>query len=178
MKKTTNIYFLIDCSCKAVNGVHKQSERTVLKSKRALDCLKIPVNVKLHLIGYNERATFLSLFREYPIAGRPKLKEGLKMLKTVVEYQRQNERNQTRSIFFLYSSGKIEGSWQQPLQELFQCPEFANGLRYAILPQPLTDAELRPFLRFADFPDRILPYFSESRLCSLVQSIFTQQQTC
>ncbi len=62
MKKTTNIYFLIDCSVKSAYGINTQAYRAVIKVDRALTCSKFPVNVQTHIIGYNERAFFLNMF--------------------------------------------------------------------------------------------------------------------
>lgn len=174
MKKTTNIYFLIDCSVKSAYGINTQAYRAVIKADRALTCSKFPVNVQTHIIGYNERAFFLNMFRKFPMAGKARFGEGLKLLKTSIEMQRQIQAAQTRSIFLWYSSGEVFGEWKKPLSDLFRQPEFANGLRYSIQIQ-LQMKE--PFMQFADFPDRILPCFSESRLTSLVETIAVQERT-
>ncbi len=168
MKKTTNIYFLIDCSVKSAYGINTQAYRAVIKADRALTCSKFPVNVQTHIIGYNERAFFLNMFRAFPMAGKARFGEGLKLLKTSIEMQRQIQAAQTRSIFLWYSSGEVFGEWKKPLSDLFRQPEFANGLRYSVQIQPQMK---EPFMQFADFPDRILPYFSENRLCSLIQTL-------
>ena len=107
MKKTTNIYFLIDCSVKSAYGINTQAYRAVIKADRALTCSKFPVNVQTHIIGYNERAFFLNMFRTFPIAGKARFGEGLKLLKTSIEMQRQIQAAQTRSIFLWYSSGEV-----------------------------------------------------------------------
>lgn len=174
MKKTTNIYFLIDCSVKSAYGINTQAYRAVVRANRAFTCSKFPVNVQTHFIGYHERAFFLNPFREFPIAGKARFGEGLKLLKTSIEMQRQIQTAQTRSIFLWYSSGAIFGEWKKPLSELFKQPEFANGLRYSVQIQPQAK---EPFVRFSDFPDRILNYFSESRLTALVESIAEQDRT-
>lgn len=172
MKKTTNIYFLIDCSVKSAYGINTQAYRAVIKADRALTCSKLPVNVQTHIIGYNERAFFLNMFRAFPMAGKARFGEGLKLLKTSIEMQRQIQAAQTRSIFLWYSSGEVFGEWKKPLSDLFRQPEFANGLRYSVQIQPQTK---EPFMQFADFSDRILPYFSENRLLSLIQTIINQK---
>ena len=136
MKKTTNIYFLIDCSVKSAYGINTQAYRAVIKADRALTCSKFPVNVQTHIIGYNERAFFLNIFRAFPMAGKARFGEGLKLLKTSIEMQRQIQAAQTRSIFLWYSSGEVFGEWKKPLSDLFRQPEFANGLRYSIQIQP------------------------------------------
>ena len=171
MKQTTNIYFLVDCSC-AFNGESSQmAQKAIIKAQRALHCTRFPTEVSMHLIGYNERAMFLNAFGNFPTAGKPVLKEGLQMLKAVIGYQRKYAPRQTRSVFFLYTSGKASGSWVKALQELYSCPEFAKGLRYVITPQPCLEKGQELYLNFADFPERVLPYFSENRLCSLIQTI-------
>lgn len=174
MKKTTNLYYLIDCSRKLYGQQSKLAQRSVIKALRAMRCARFPSNVKTHLIGFNDKAIFLNAFRTFPCAGNPHWDTGLNMLKTVIEYQRSYEPKQTRSVFLLYSSGEVLNGWQKPLRELYACPEFANGLRYVIAPQPLSDGETEPLIRFCDFPERILPYFSESRLISLIQTIAQQ----
>ncbi len=171
MKQTTNIYFLVDCSC-AFGGESSQiAQKAIVKAQRALHCTRFPTEVSMHLIGYNERAMFLNAFGNFPTAGKPVLKEGLQMLKAVIGYQRKYASRQTRSVFFLYTSGKASGSWVKALQELYSCPEFAKGLRYVITPQPCLEKGQELYLNFADFPERVLPYFSENRLCSLIQTI-------
>lgn len=170
MKQTTNIYFLVDCSCACGGASAQMAQRAIIKVQRTLHYTQSK-KTKTHLIGYNERAFFLNAFKSFPSTGQPVLKEGLQMLKTVICYQRKYEPRQTRSIFFLYTSGKASGVWEKTLQELFFCPEFAKGLRYVITPQPRFENGQRLYLNFADFPERILPYFSENRLCSLLQTL-------
>ena len=57
---------------------------------------------------------------------------------------------------------------EKAFERFIQTPEFANGLRYSVQIQPQIK---EPFMQFSDFPDRILPYFSENRLCSLIQTL-------
>lgn len=169
MKRITNIYYLVDCSCRKYGHQTRRAQTAVLKAKCALRNVRF--SARIHLIGYNDKAMFLNAFRKFPVSGNPILREGLKMLKTVIEYQRKAEPQQTRSIFLFYSSGEVVNGWQSPLRKLFTLPEFAGGLRYVVTPQPLSEKEQVPFLQFADFPERVLPYFSENRLCSLIQTI-------
>lgn len=58
MKKTTNIYFLIDCSVKSAYGINTQAYRAVIKADRALTCSKFPVNVQTHIIGITNGHSF------------------------------------------------------------------------------------------------------------------------
>lgn len=170
-KQTTNIYFLVDCSCRMRGSTVLAATGAVIKAHRALRCISAPTIPKMHIIGYNERAMYLSPFRNFPIAGNPNFKEGLKLLKSTIDCQRNSEPNQTRSIFLLYTSGEVLSGWQKPLQSLYTFPEFAKGLRYVITPYQQRTNNLTPFLSFADFRERILPYFSDSRLCSLIETV-------
>ena len=149
----------------------RMAQKAIIKAQRALHCTRFLTENRMHLIGYNERAMFLNAFGNFPAIGKPVLKEGLQMLKAVIGYQRKYELRQTRSIFFLYTSGKASGSWVKALRELYSFSEFAKGLRYVITPQPCFENGQELYLNFADFPDRILPYFSENRLCSLIQTL-------
>lgn len=90
----------------------------VIKAHRALRCISA-YNTKMHIIGYNERGMYLSLFRNFPIAGNPNLKEGLKLLKFIIHCQRDCESNQTRSIFLLNTLGEVLSGWLKPVQSLY-----------------------------------------------------------
>lgn len=131
----------------------------VIKAHRALRCISTPTTPKMHIIGYNERGMYLSLFRNFPIAGNPNLKEGLKLLKFIIHCQCDCESNQTRSIFLLNTLGEVLSGWLKPVQSLYMFPEFAKGLRYVIaLYQQLTK-NLTPFLSLLTYEKEFFRIF-------------------
>ena len=168
MQPTTNIYILTDTSlCMGRHTNRLQS--TLIKTARALSFLK--EKTELFVIGYNDKSCNLDPYRQIKTAGNPNLGEGLQYLKSVMRYVQKYNGKKTRSIFILHSSGNVLYGWEKALKELFQMREFAFGLRYVVsYAMPEKEAE-RAFNAFTDSADRILPYFSESRLCSLVRQL-------
>ena len=166
MKTTTNIYIITDASLPM--GRHtNRLQANIAKTARALSFLE--QKTELFVIGYNDSPHSLDPYQRVKMKGNPNLGEGLKYLKSVMRYVQKHNGAKTRSIFLLHSSGKVLYGWDNPLKDLFQMREFAFGLRYVVTyDMPDKEAE-RVFNAFTDSPDRILPYFSESRLCSLVR---------
>ncbi len=126
---------------------------------------------KLHIIGYNDKAKILSPFKRITTNGNPNLGEGLKLLESVIKYQRKYDEKQTRSIFILHGSDNVLQGWNAPLERLFNLKEFAFGHRYVVHYGNPDKYVKQAFCRFTDSDDKILRHFSESRLNALVQNI-------
>lgn len=165
--KTTNIYYILDCSHKMQGNKITAMSENVVKVARALKFAKGKTN--LHVITYRDKAKISSPFDRFAAYGNPNLAEGLKMLESVVRYQRKYNDEQTRSIFILHSGDTVLQGWNKPLERLFDLKEFAFGLRYVVRYGNPDKYAKQAFYRFTDSEERILPYFSEGRLCSLVR---------
>lgn len=169
MKKTTNIYFLVDCS-------QYMAGRPILKFKQILKkyirALAFSDSIfKVQIIGFNNSAAELYPHSEFISTGTPNLGEALKRLYYLIARNETAKNNFTRSIIMLHTSGTVLSNWAHPLQMLFSKKEFAFAHRYVITYGKTDGLAKRAFLAFADTEDKILPYFSESRLCSLVKSV-------
>ena len=167
--KTTNIYYLIDCSA-FMGNKEKENVRQIIKQmKRALRFSN--TKTQIHLLGYNDKAFLLDTDRHFPSKGNANLTEGLKLLETVIRYQRKYNGNQTKSVFLWYTSGKSLIGYEKQLERLFSQKEFAFGLRYTIIQHFPTIAERKRLEKFTENADRVLNYFSAKRLMSLVGNI-------
>ena len=78
--KTTNIYYILDCSVKIRGETANRIKQNITKVARALQFC--PYKTKLHIIGYNDKAFFVHPFNAYLPHGNPDFGEGLKMLET------------------------------------------------------------------------------------------------
>lgn len=167
--KTTNIYYIVDSSYCVLGKAIKDIRQNLIKVHRALSFL--PIKTKLHLIAFNDKGYIISPFDKGKPRGNPDLNEGLKMLETIMLYGNKYPTSKARSIFILHSSGKVLYGWEKTLERLYRKKEFAFGLRYVVT-HGIPDKEAKKaFERFTESPDRILPYFSEGRLCSLIRSM-------
>ena len=169
---TTNIYILADLSIHSNYQANKM-QGTIAKMARALSFIKEKTD--LHIIGYNDKARVIAPYQRLQICGNPNLGEGLTYLKSIMRYVQKYNGKKTRSIFLLLTSGSVLYGWQKPLDELFHIKEFALGLRYVVTFGKPEYHSVKAFNAFTDSPDNILPHFSESRLCSLVQNIQQQE---
>ncbi len=167
--KTTNIYYVLDCSHKMQGNKINAMSENVIKVARALKFTKGKTN--LHVITYRDKAKISSPFDRLAAYGNPNLAEGLKMLESVVRYQRKYNEEQTRSIFILHSVDTVLQGWNKALERLFDLKEFAFGLRYVVKYGNPDKYAKQAFYRFTDSEERILPYFSENRLLSLLSTI-------
>lgn len=167
--KTTNVYYILDCSHKMQGNKITAMSENVIKVARALKFAKGKTN--LHVITYRDKAKISSPFDRFAAYGNPNLAEGLKMLESVVRYQRKYSDEQTRSIFILHSGDTVLQGWNKPLERLFDLKEFAFGLRYVVKYGNPDKYAKQAFYRFTDSEERILPYFSEGRLSSLVKHV-------
>ena len=165
--KTTNIYYILDCSHKMQGGKLSSMSQNILKVARALKFANSKTN--LHIITYRDRAKITSPFERFSAFGNPNLGEGLKALESAIRYQRKIDNEQTRSIFILHASDNVLQGWNKPLERLFNLREFAFGHRYVVSYGSPDKYAKQAFSRFTDSNEKILPYFSESRLCSLVR---------
>lgn len=169
-QQTDNRYcFLVDCSCRMHGSTVLTATGAVIKAHRALRCISA-YNTKMHIVGYNERGMYLSPFRNFPIAENSNFKEDLKLLKFTIHCQCDCESNQTRSIFLFNTLGEVLSGWLKPVQSLYMFLEFAKGLRY-VYSISVTDKKFDTFSIFADLRERILPYFSDNRLDSLIETV-------
>ena len=167
--KTTNIYYLFDCSAYMNSKASENIRQTIRQIKRALAFSK--VKVKLHFIGYNDKSFIINESKPFPTKGNPNFAEGLKFLETIIKYQRKYNNRQTRSIFLWYTSGKTLLGYEKQLEKLFRQKEFAFGLRYAIIKHSHSLSERKPLETFTENSNRILYHFSVSRLTSLVENL-------
>ena len=99
------------------------------------------------------------------------LTEGLKLLETVIRYQRKYSSNQTKSVFLWYTSGKSLIGYEKRLERLFRQKEFALGLRYAVISHIPTKTENKRLESFTENSERILNYFSPNRLLRLATDL-------
>lgn len=96
---TTNIYVLADTSYK----MQRHSARlTEILNKYARALAFSNGKAKLHIIGYNDKAKIIEPFKRIQTNGNPNLGEGLKLLESVVKYQRKYDGKQARSVFILH----------------------------------------------------------------------------
>ena len=168
MKQITNIYILVDTSFRMQRN--KEKLQAILnKYARALNFEK--GKTKLHIIGYNDKAKILYPFKKITTNGNPNLGGGLRLLESVIKYQRKYEEKQTRSVFILHGSDNVLQGWNTPLKRLFDLKEFAFGLRYVVQYGNPDKYAKQAFSRFTDSNDKILSYFSENRLSSLLSTI-------
>ena len=167
--KTTNIYFLIDCSAFMGIRAREKAMQAVRQANRALKLSK--AKTALHIIGYNDKAFLLDTDKPFPIKGNANLTEGLKLLESIIRYQREYNGNQTKSIFLWYTSGKSLIGYEKQIEKLFGQKEFAFGLRYAIINHSPTYPEKKRLETFTENSSRILYHFSQSRLTSLVKNL-------
>jgi uncharacterized protein YegL len=114
--KTTNIYYVLDCSHKMQGNKITAMSENVVKVARALKFVHSKTN--LHVITYRDKAKISSPFDRLNAYGNPNLAEGLKMLESVIRYQRKYNNEQTRSIFILHSGDTVLQGWNKPLERL------------------------------------------------------------
>lgn len=144
----------------------------IIKIQRALRFLNIPT--KLHVWQYNDKPQVWRATCVPPSYGNPDLGEALKMLKNILAYERKygsKPQIRTRSVFMLFAGEHVLRGWDKPLKELFDIKEFALGLRYVVTYGNTDGYTKRAIYTFVDNPERILRYFSASRMCSLVRAL-------
>ena len=76
--KTTNIYYVLDCSHKMQGNKISAMRENVVKVARALKFTNSKIN--LHVITYRDKAKISSPFDRFAAYGNPNLAEDLKML--------------------------------------------------------------------------------------------------
>ena len=113
--KTTNIYYILDCSHKMQGGKLSSMSQNILKVARALKFANSKTN--LHVITYRDRAKITSPFERFSAFGNPNLGEGLKALESAIRYQRKIDNEQTRSIFILHASDNVLQGWNKPSKD-------------------------------------------------------------
>lgn len=169
MNKITNIYLLLDCSKHMEGRAILKAQQMLIRYKRALSFSK--AKTKIHIIGFNDNIFSLNINNQIYSGGNPNIGEALKRLFFRLSKEEHTINTCTRSIFMLHTSGIVMPNWAHPLNLLFGKREFALGLRYVITYGKTDGISKRAFTAFADMEDKILPYFSDSRLCSLVESV-------
>ena len=169
----TNIYILADLFIRS-NYCANKIQGTIAKMARALSFIKEKTD--LHIIGYNDKARIIAPYQRLQVDGNPNFGVGLDYMKSVMRYVQKYNGKKTRSIFLLLTSGSVLYGWQNPLNELFHIKEFALGLRYVVTFGKPEYHSAKAFSTFTDTPDNILPYFSESRLTSLIQNLNHQNR--
>lgn len=169
MKKITNIYILVDCSQYMQGRPILKARQALIKYIRALAFSKSRVN--FYILGYNDRTFKLNPQNQIFTVGNPNLGEVLKQLYYLLATEKKTDIPHTRSIFMLHTSGLATPNWSHTLNMLFNKKEFAFAHRYVITYGKSDGVSKRALSAFVDTEDKILPYFSERRLCSLVESI-------
>ena len=87
------------------------------------------------------------------------------------DYGRKYEASKARSVFIWHTPGEVLEGWKSELERLYKNKEFAFGLRY-VVQHGIPDKYAKEALyRFTESSEKILHYFSEKRLFSLVQSV-------
>ena len=169
MKKITNIYLLLDCSKFMEGRPILKAQQMIIKYQRALSFTN--ANTKIHIIGFNDNGFSLNPYNQIFANGNPNIDIGLKQLYYLLAKNEHTGNLRTKSIFMLHTSGIAMTRWNNSLNLLWGKKEFALGHRYVITYGKADSISKRAFTAFADTEDKILPYFSDSRLCSLVESI-------
>ncbi len=175
MKNTTNIYIIADCSFRMQRQATKL-QQTFTKMQRALDLCGN--HTKLHLIGYSDRAKILYPYEKIHTGGNANLAQGVDLLSSVMALTHKTQPYRTKSIFLLYAGDTVLQGWQPQLQKLFKNKDFAFGHRYVITTDTPDRYTQKAINHFVDSPDKILPYFSSNRLCSLVATVQRQHKKC
>lgn len=165
---TTNIYVLADTSYKMQRHTARLTE---ILNKYASALAFSNGKAKLHIIGYNDKAKIIEPFKRIQTNGNPNLGEGLKLLESVVKYQRNYDGKQTHSIFILHASENILQGYEQAFETLVWLKEFTFGLRYVVQYGTPDNHTQKACYRFTDSPEQALRYFSENRLNSLIRNI-------
>lgn len=169
MKKITNVYILLDCSEYMQGRPIVKAQQVLIKYIRALAFSKN--KVKVRIIGYNDTSFNLNPLNQIFTSGKPNIGEALKQLYYSLAREETISTKRTRSIFMLHTSGTVIANNNHPLKLLFNIKEFAMGLRYIVVYGKTDSLSKRALSAFVDTEDKILPYFSDSRLCSLVDSL-------
>lgn len=169
MKKITNIYLLLDCSKFMEGRPILKAQQVIIKYIRALAFSNSKVN--FNIIGYNDKSFNLNPYNHIYTSGNANIGEALRQLYYLLAREENTITARTRSIIMLHTSGAVIANWNQSLNMLFSKKEFAMGHRYVITYGKADSISKRAFSTFVDTDDKILPYFSDSRLCSLVESV-------
>ena len=167
--KTVNIYYIFDASVKIRGKTQYQIEENISRISRAFGFAHC--KTKLHIIGYRDRAFFAKPHERISAYGNPDYAEGLKMLGKVLDYGRKYEHSKARSVFIWHTSGTVLEGWKKELEKLYKNREFALGLRYVVQHGAPDKNTKEALYRFTESSEKILHYFSEKRLFSLVQSV-------
>ena len=173
MTKITNIYILVDTSYRATRSITKIQE-LLFKIIRTLGF--IPYKTRIHIWGYNDKATVINPKDRIIPEGNPDLSKGLEAIENAILYERKYPQKQTRSIFLLFGSSRVLDGWQKTINRLFKLREFAFGHRYVICKSIPESFAHKAYKRFTDSDEKILSHFSENRLASLIADIHTKDK--
>ena len=135
----------------------------------------LPQKTKLHIWGYNDKATVISSRDRIISEGNPNLAKGLEAIENAILYERKYLQKKTRSVFLLFGSCRVLDGWQKTMKRLFKLKEFAFGHRYVVCKTIPERFALKAYKSFTDSTEKILSHFSESRLASLVSDIHTKE---
>ncbi|MBQ8546605.1 MAG: VWA domain-containing protein [Clostridia bacterium] len=160
----TNIYFIIDCSMNITEQEKLKIQKALIGYNNALKLL--PNKTKAHYIGYSNAGFVLNPFSMERRKGTPRIENAFELLGAMLQLEKGKPK--TRSIFILFSATNPTYEFYQSIRALEKLPDFTNGLRYSVCMPNAKSGEKKTLLRFCEYPDRLLYYFSPKRLQGLV----------
>lgn len=160
-----NIYFIIDCSKNITEQEKLKIQKALIGYKKALKAL--PNKTKAHFIGYSNNAFIVNPYAMERKNGTPRVETALSLLNAIM----QLDKGKTKSIFLLFSSTHPTYEFYQAIKELERLAKFVTGFRYSICPPKAKCENKKALLRFCEYPNRLLYYFSPKRLQGLVSMI-------
>ena len=165
--KTTNVYLLVDSSYDSAR-FFKQIQQFILKAQRTANSFPF---VRLHIIGYNDKAKVLSPFDKLKTFGNSNLSSGLDLLHSIMNYNKKYTPIMSRSIVIWLSAGNVLREYENSFYKLNKQSEFSKAIRYVIeYKQPDNYTKTARYL-FASNVDGVLTYFSENRLKRLIEQL-------
>lgn len=161
----TNLYFIIDCSMNITESEKLKIQKTLIGYKKALKAL--PIRTKAHFIGYSNTAFILNPYTMERRKGTPRIETAFNLLNAIIGL----DKGKAKSVFLLFSSTQPTYEFYQTIKALERLSKFGTGLRYSIIPPKAKNDTKKALLRFCEYPDRLLYYFSPKRLQGLVSML-------
>lgn len=158
----TNLYFIIDCSMNITESEKLKIQKSLIGYQKALKAL--PFRTKAHYIGYSNTAFVLNPYTMKRRKGTPRIETAFNLLNAIIEL----DKGKSQSVFLLFSSTQPTYEFYQTIKALEKLSKFVTGLRYSIIPAKSNKDNKKALLRFCEYPDRLLHYFSPKRLQGLV----------
>ncbi|MCQ2387172.1 MAG: hypothetical protein MJ066_01830 [Clostridia bacterium] len=168
MEYLTNVYLIVDCSVRNKSKI-TQIQNSLIRLKRAVEFSRD--KAKIHIIGYHDTAKEIKDIKALKPFGNPNASGAFEMLNGILNQHHKNGINKTRSVFIWYTSDSVLEGYKTQLNGLFKEREFAFGLRYVVTVKKPDEFLFKAVSEFVDTKDKILPYFSESRLTALIKAL-------